>query len=90
MVGAGIGDAAASTTTTKGNPPRLKAAMRPRRNHNLLEEPLLFRVDALIAACLTFPSLAVAVFVAYCNVGKVPIRFRIFPALQKMYNIDID
>ena len=44
----GIGSGVASTTMTKGNPPRYKAAMRPRRNHNILEELPVFRVDAPI------------------------------------------
>ena len=44
----GAGAGLASTTMTKGNPPRLKAAMRPRRNHDLLEELPVFRVDAPI------------------------------------------
>ena len=47
-IGVGDGVELASTTMTKGNPPRLKAAMRPRRNHNILEELPVFRVDAPI------------------------------------------
>ena len=75
-VGVPVGSGVASTTMTNGNPSRLKAAMRPRRNRNLLEELLIFRVEAPIAACLTFPFLAVVVFVGYCNGGKVRIPLR--------------